>query len=429
MGMTEHVAGPRPIDLELEPVTIEGGGDPPRSSSARSRRLGVVAVLAFVAIVAASVGVAMAGRSHGPVHLDDRRHHTNDRHLKLGRGPARVAVLSALSATTAARSFDVSYTLFETLPPPSATTTTSTVDCPSMGAVSFGGPQLPPSPSRTFAPVSCAVGLGSPTPTSVVGHGTINVGPKAMVVSASINSSLDVSVRLDDQTVWESGGADYGTAPNGSTSGPGQPLSGFASLTEGTIGQREGAIGMLGMASPSGYLDLESQSVTGAAQDGTGTIDGVAVTYYRVAVDPAKLVDVPGMSADEIATVNAAVGVLRQQGYTGTQARVALDAAGYIRQVTSVASFADGGTVTLASTFSKFGCAGTVTMPGQPTAPPPPADCTSPVPSTTTTTAPAVSTTSTPGADVSTSVPAVSTTSTIPDTTTIDPTAPTRPVP
>ena len=150
---------------------------------------------------------------------------------------------------------------------------------------------------------------------------------------------------------------------------------------------------MLGMASPSGYLDLESQSVTGAAQDGTGTVDGVQVTYYRVAVDPSKLVDAPGMSADEISTVNAAVGVLHQEGYTGTEARVALDAAGYIRQVTSVASFADGGTVTLASTFSNFGCAGTVTMPGEPTAPPPPADCTSPVPSTTTTTAPPVSTT------------------------------------
>ena len=67
------------------------------------------------ALVAATVGVAMSSRSHGPVRVDDRRHHhTNDPHLKLGKGPAQVAVLSALSATTAARSFDVSYRLSDT---------------------------------------------------------------------------------------------------------------------------------------------------------------------------------------------------------------------------------------------------------------------------------------------------------------------------
>ena len=98
-----------------------------------------------------------------------------------------------------------------------------------------------------------------------------------MVVSASINSLLDVSVRLDDENVWESGGADYGSGSGRArpVHRRAQPLSGFAGLTESTIGNREGAIGMLGMASPSGYLDLESQSVTGAAQDGTGTVDGV----------------------------------------------------------------------------------------------------------------------------------------------------------
>ncbi len=227
--------------------------------------------------------------------MDDRRHHTSDPHLKLDKGPARVAVLSALSATTAAHSFNVSYRLSEVRPEPS---TTTTVDCgfgpgnqPYVAdPAGMPGTQVPVSARPTMG--MCAVGA-SPAVT-VTGHGTINVNPKAMVVSASISSGLDVSVRLDDQNVWESGGADYGATPNGSASGSGQPLSGFAGLTESTIGNREGAIGMLGMASPSGYLDLESQSVTGAAQDGSGTVDGVAVSYYRVAVDPSKLVDVAG---------------------------------------------------------------------------------------------------------------------------------------
>jgi hypothetical protein len=418
MAMTEHGAGSRSMDSGPEPVTLERAETEPARRGLSRHRLGAtVAVVAFVALVAATVGVAMSSRTHGPAKVDDRRHHTNDPHLKLDRGPARVQVLSALSATTAAHSFDVSYHLSEVRPEPA---TTSTFEC---GGMYKGGPY--PGPSGTLTPygpppVSAVCSSGPQPVTTVVGHGTINVGPKAMVVSASISGGLNVSVRLDDEKVWESGGADYGAAPNGSSNAAsGQPLSGFASLTEGTIGAREGAIGMLGMASPSGYLDLESQSVTGAAQDGTGTVDGVSVTYYRVAVDPSKLVDAPGMTADEIATVDAAVGVLQQQGYTGTEARVALDATGYIRQVTSVASFADGGTVTLASTFSNFGCAGTVTMPGEPIAPPPPPNCTSPVPSTTTTTAPAVPTTDSP---VST-MAAASSTSTVSDVSTTEPTS------
>jgi hypothetical protein len=329
-------------------------------------------------------------------------------------------VLSALSATTASRNFEVTYRLSETRTQPP---TTSTFECKYAYAV---GPNGRSSTVGTVDPATvpptATCSTGAPPLTTVTGQGTINVDPKAMVVSASISSGLDVSVRLDDNSIWESGGADYGTNPtSGATASSGQPLSGFASITESTIGKREGAIGMLGMASPSGYLDLESESIAGAAKAGTGDVDGVPVTYYQVAVDPSKLVDVPGMTADEITTVRAAVEVLDEEGYTGTSARVAVDAAGYIRQVVSVASFADGGTVTLDSTFSKFGCAGTVTMPGQTPAPPPPPDCTSPVPSTSTTAQPPTTTlpptTTTPASttvtDVATTEPPVATT--VPD--------------
>ena len=158
--MTEHVAGPRPIDLEPEPVALEHAPQEPASSGWRGRRLGAVAVLAFVALVAASVGVAMASRAHGPARVDDRRHHhTNDPHLKLGKGPARVAVLSALSATTAAHSFDVSYTLSETLRRRPRRPLDVDGRLPGRsGAVSFGGPQLPPAdaPAPFAAARRCA---------------------------------------------------------------------------------------------------------------------------------------------------------------------------------------------------------------------------------------------------------------------------------
>jgi hypothetical protein len=70
--------------------------------------------------------------------------------------------------------------------------------------------------------------------------------------------------------------------------------------------------------------------------------------------------------------------LLQQQGYTGTSVKVSIDDAGYIRQTVSVASFSDGATQTTDVTFSNFGCAGKVLMPGQQGATAPPSGCVSP---------------------------------------------------
>ena len=105
-----------------------------------------------------------------------------------------------------------------------------------------------------------------------------------------------------------------------------------------------------------------------------------------MSIDLSQLAQVPGITTDETTTIQGAVGVLDQAGYTGTMVKVAIDDAGFIREVTPVANFSDGGKVTLDATFSNFGCAGTVLMPGQQGATAPPAGCVSPDSTTTTTT-------------------------------------------
>ena len=122
---------------------------------------------------------------------------------------------------------------------------------------------------------------------------------------------------------------------------------------------------MLGMASPTGYLDLTLPSISGATPDGTGTVDGVAVTDYDVTVDPSQLATSPATTPEEATTIDNAVAVLDQQGYTGTTVVVGIDASGFIRQAVWTTRFTDGGTSVLTATFSDFGCAGSVLMPGQ----------------------------------------------------------------
>ncbi len=146
---------------------------------------------------------------------------------------------------------------------------------------------------------------------------------------------------------------------------------------------------MGGLSSPTGYLDLDQSMITDADQTGTSTVDGVPVTVYQISIDPAQGANVPGVNAEEAQAIKDSSAILQQQGYTGSTVLVSIDASGYIRETHSVAHFSDGSTTTSWSTFSDFGCAGTVLMPGQtgPTAPP--AGCVSPdtgvAPTTTTT--------------------------------------------
>jgi hypothetical protein len=180
-------------------------------------------------------------------------------------------------------------------------------------------------------------------------------------------------------------------------------------------------VAMIGLASPTGYLDLYEQDINGAAQSGTSTVNGVPVTVYQVAVDPTQLVNEPNITTEESKTASDAITLLHAQGYTGTTDEVSIDTSGFIREVNSVAHFSDGGTVVLDVTLTNFGCAGTVLMPGQQGANEPPANCTSPdtgLPPT----APASSTTTEPSPTTTTEPPP--TTTTVPDsssTTVTDP--------
>ncbi len=146
---------------------------------------------------------------------------------------------------------------------------------------------------------------------------------------------------------------------------------------------------MGGLSSPTGYLDLDQSMITGADQTGTGTVDGVPVTIYTISIAPAQGENIPGLNCGAGESDRRLDAILKQQGFTGSTVQVSIDASGYIRQTRSVAHFSDGSTTSSESTFSDFGCAGTVLMPGQTGGTAPPAGCVSPdtgvAPTTTTT--------------------------------------------
>ena len=212
----------------------------------------------------------------------------------------------------------------------------------------------------------------------ITGQGTIDTNPYAMVATSQVPGLGTVTLRTDANDVWEMGGADYGLSPGSSSGGAGSSLSGFAGLVESTLGQREGASAMLGLASPTGYLNLDQQEVTGADFIGTGMIDGVAVDQYRVFLNPSEEADLPNLTTEQSTTISQALALLAQNGYLGVSTVVSIDASGYIRQTASTAKFSDGSTSIGETTLSDFGCAGTVLMPGQQGSTTPPAGCVSP---------------------------------------------------
>jgi hypothetical protein len=381
--------------VEEQPGLFLEGEDGPTGIGRRSRRrmAVIVASVTCLAVVGVPVGLVLAsGGPNTSSNAHANRHHSHGSVARLGNGPAERQVLSALSATTSSGSFNVAYDLTESTGSVPSVTTTTCVSSQFNGAplngAQTGGAVASTSPTRT-----CGGSIGIHN-ASVTGQGTIDTSPFAMAVSADVSSFGNLSIRVDSTDVWELGGGDYGLNPQ-QGDGPGSPLSGFAGLVEGTLGQREGAIAMLGMASPTGFLDLSQQAVTGAAEVGTGDVGSVPVTEYDVSIDLAQLAQVQGGSSDEATTIQAAVQELEATGYTGTMVKVAIDGGGFIREVTPVANFSDGGKVTLDATFSNFGCAGTVLMPGQQaatTTTAPAAGCVSPDTTTgaaTTTTGPA----------------------------------------
>ena len=336
---------------------------------------------AAIAIVAGAIAV--------PYALRDRPHDTARKATQklpvIKKGPTKKpgvdrgalqAVAAALNATTGTGSFKVVYSLTEN-PPTTPTTTTCTVEN-SPGPYISNGPDQ--GPGATPATALICSGSGNHN-VKTTGTATVNVNPYVMVAVSDVSNFGNVTVRVDDTNYWEITGPDSAT---NIPSSPGQPISGFANLVESTLGPREGAQAMMGLASPSGYLSITREAITRATEIGTGTVDGRPVTNYRVTVDPSLLAKVPGLSSEESATINAALAVMQREGFTGNTTDVSVDANGYVVYTRGVNNYADGGRVVSEDTFSAFGCAGAVQIPGLPTS-----IQTCSTPATTPTTAPA----------------------------------------
>jgi len=334
----------------------------PRRRHVRAQRL--VGVGAAVVLIVGGVAVPFALRNHphNTAHkiMPPRTDNTAKPAKPVNNPLALQAVVSAVTETTNAGSFRVEYSLAET--PGMAPTATV---CQPVTSARFPR-SLKTIPDRTSATrtqtsVTECYAPVSNTSVTTTGVATVNVGPFAMQAVSNVSSFGPVTVQVDDTDEWET----IGSGPP-SDSGVGSPLSTFAGLVESTLGPREGAEAMMGLASPTGYLSIAKTAITGAAKIGTGVINGAPVTDYQVTIDPTLLAAVPGHSSEEIATINAALAVLQAQGFTGNTTEVSVDANGFVVHTHSVNHFANGGTVDSDDTFSAFGCAGGVELPGRP---------------------------------------------------------------
>lgn len=194
---------------------------------------------------------------------------------------------------------------------------------------------------------------------TIIGHGTTNLNPFRMVAHCDVAGIGAVTTYLNGSTVWEVGGGQYGATAGAS-------IAGFAPSVEGSLGPEEGAVAMLGLASATGYLDLVQQAVASASPTGSGTVDGTPITSYEVSVDPTQLLGLTGTTPEEESALHDALSLLHQNGFGAMNDAVSVDDQGYIRAITQLVTFADGGVVTQRTTFSNFGRAATVALPGSP---------------------------------------------------------------
>jgi hypothetical protein len=364
-----------------EPVVYDVRLDEPpvdRRAPRRGRRgmrelgTGMVVALAitaaFALIVSSSGGPPKKAASPAQHHVTGRIAHSD---------PAAVAaVRAALSTTTQSGSFNVTY---EFHPLTAATTTTTTIPC--AAAVPDSNPEAGTLATACSNPTTGGV--------EITGHGTIDTAPYAIVADSQVPGFGQITLYANDTDIWELGGGDYGLSSGSQSSGSGSSLSGFAGLVSGTLGDKEGALAMMSLANPTGYLDLEQQQITAADLVGTGSVDGAAVKEYKVFITPQQQGDLPGLTSEQSTTISNALATLATYGFEGSSVIVSVDASGYVRQTQSSAEFSDGSAANSESTLSDFGCAGTVVMPNQTGSDTPPAGCVSPdtgAPTATTTT-------------------------------------------
>jgi hypothetical protein len=248
------------------------------------------------------------------------------------------------------------------------------------------------------------------TLSSTSGHGTVDTNPYAMVTESNVGFLGPITLYDNGTNVWEIGGGNYGLSAPGQA-GPGAPLSGYAGSVEGTVGQVQGALDMESLASGTGYMDLEAHEIQGTQPAGTGSVDGVPVTIYKLSESGLLDPNIGGLTSEQVSTIRAADAIIENSGFAGKTTWVSVDSEGYIREQKTQYTLPDGSMVTEDSILSNFGCAGTVLMPGQAGTSSPPANCVSPD-----TAGPTSTTTPTTGSLPQTSAPTTVVPSTPPTT-------------
>jgi hypothetical protein len=370
-----------------------------------SKRLQIVrwaAALFVVFAVGAALLVPTLG--HRTLHSTSKGH-LQDRLTRL--------VVDDVNVTVAAGNYDMTFN----------DTTTPSTQCAqsSDGAESGGSGQqttattVEPCVTQNQFPPGVSI---ENTLSSISGHGTVDTNPYAMVTVSDVGSLGQITLYDDGTKVWEIGGGDYGLSAPGQA-GPGAALSGYASSVEGTVGQVQGALDMEGLASGTGYLNLQAREIQAAQPAGTGNVDGVPVTIYKLSESGLLDPNVPGQTPEQITTIQAADAIIKNSGFAGKTTWVSVDSEGYIREQKTEYTLPDGSAVTEDTILSNFGCAGTVVMPGQSGTSSPPAGCISPDTAGSSANAIAPSTGSAQGSTPTTTVvPSTSTSSAPPPSTT-----------
>jgi sugar lactone lactonase YvrE len=337
-------------------MAVQGVGAPPPARSRHTHAVRWTLALGVVVAVGLALLVPALGKDT-PAH--GGRTSLQDRVAQL--------VVDDVNATVAAGSYDMTFT----------DTTTPPTKCPQLITGSTGSVNGPATTTVSGSNTPCWMARSPSSFSSISGHGTVNTNPYAMVTTSDVGPLGEITLYDNGTDVWEVGGGNYGLSAPGQ-SGPGAPLSGYASSVEGTVGQLPGALDMQGLASGTGYLDLEAQEIQGAQPAGTGTVDGIPVTIYKLSETGLQDPDTASLTSQQIATIRAADAIIEGSGFAGETTWVSVDSEGYIREQKTQYTLPGGSTVSADTVLSDFGCAGTVLMPGQPGSSAPPPGCVSP---------------------------------------------------
>ena len=368
--LRRYVDGIDPPDARIMAEVRGRLSSPMAPSSGNSTRTGAtrrIHTLRWVAalFVVLAVGVALLVPTLG--------HRTP--HQVGGRLQDHLAqlVVDDVNATVASGSYDMTFN--DTTTPP-----TKCVQTPSVSLQEGGTGQKSTvttvEPCGTQSTLPPGISIENPL-SSISGHGTVDTNPFAMVTVSDVGALGKITLYDNGTDVWEIGGGDYGLSAPGQL-GPGAPLSGYASSVEGTVGKVAGALDMQGLASGTGYLDLEAQEIQGTQPAGTGTVDGVPVTIYKLSESGLEDPNISGLTPEQAVTIRAADAIIEKSGFAGKMTWLSVDADGYIREQKTQYTLPDGSVVNEDTVLSNFGCAGTVLMPGQPGSSAPPSGCVSP---------------------------------------------------